>query len=114
VATLIEPAPPERGPVAQLARGIDAAVAHEPATTGVLLWPARLTHVTAGAVRSLVAAHATDPIAIIRHGDDDAGGFPALFPVEHRAALETIGSDRMPGEVLAELADAGLPVRTLG
>jgi CTP:molybdopterin cytidylyltransferase MocA len=113
-ATLVEPAPPEGGPVAQLARGVDAAVAADPATTAVLLWPARVTDMTADVVRSLVSTSSLDALAIVHPGDGADIGFPALFPVRHRDALDTIGPDRMPGQVLNELADGGIPTRVPG
>jgi CTP:molybdopterin cytidylyltransferase MocA len=113
VATIVDPAPPDRGPVAQLIRGVDAAVATDPATSAVLLWPARSTNVTADTVRALLAAHDEDAEAVIRPGPDDATGFPALFPVRHRGAFDAIGPDRMPGEVLGHFADSGVPTRIL-
>jgi CTP:molybdopterin cytidylyltransferase MocA len=113
VATLVDPVPPEHGPAAQLARGVAAAVAVDPAISAVLLWPARSTDATADTVRSLIAAHADDPEAIIRPGADDATGFPALFPVRHRAAFDDIAPDRMPGDILSDIADGGVPMRVL-
>src|SRR4029079_4978769 len=71
VATLVDPASPEQGPVAQLAKGVDAALAADPATTGVLLWPARVTEVTREAVGALIAVHELDPSPIVRPGADD-------------------------------------------
>ena len=114
LATLVEPAPAEQGPVAQLAKGIDAAVAADPATTGVLLWPARVTDATVETLRALVAAHDADPTRIDRPGADDGTGFPALFPVQHRHALDGIATDLMPGDVLLEVADRGVPMHFVG
>lgn len=113
VATIVDPAPPEHGPVAQLIRGVDAAVATDPGISAVLLWPARSTNVTADVVRALLVAHDADPSAVVRPGPDDATGFPALFPVRHRGAFDGIGPDRMPGEVLHEVAATGVPTRIL-
>jgi CTP:molybdopterin cytidylyltransferase MocA len=39
--TLAEPVPAERGPAAQIARGMDVALAEVRETTGALVWPAR-------------------------------------------------------------------------
>src|SRR4051812_21095762 len=40
--TLAEPAPVERGPAAQMARGIEVALGEVRDTTAALIWPARL------------------------------------------------------------------------
>ena len=65
-------------------------------------------------MRALVTAHDTDPTRIVRPGADDGTGFPALFPVQHRHALDGIAPDLMPGDVLLEVADRGIPMHFVG
>ena len=112
-AALVAPAPVERGPVGQLAHGVDRAVETEPGTTAVLLWPARSTDVAPATVAALIAAHAVDPCVVIRPSTDPASAFPALFPVVHRAALDAVAADRMPGDAIADVVAGGVVQRLL-
>ena len=54
--TLAEPAPPEHGPAAQMARGAEVALGEVGDTDAVLLWPARMTWVGPETVTSLIEA----------------------------------------------------------
>ena len=109
--TLAEPAPAERGPAAQMARGAEVAGAEITGTDAVLLWPARMTWVGPETITSLIELHGTSPDALLRpvwHGDP---GWPVLVPLTALAALRSVGPDRMPPDVLADLIAAGIPDR---
>ncbi len=110
--TLAEPAPPERGPAAQMARGAEVAIAEVTETDGVLLWPARLTWVGPETVTSLIELHGAVPDALLRPTWDDEAGWPALLPTDALDALRAVGPDRMPMDVLADLRAGGLDERT--
>jgi CTP:molybdopterin cytidylyltransferase MocA len=109
--TLVEPAAPERGPVGQIANGIDAACRLITGTEAALVWPARLAWVDAETVTSLIAAHGEDRAAVVRPSYGGKAGFPALLPIDHLAAFRLLGPDRMPDELFDDLAAAGAPVR---
>jgi hypothetical protein len=113
VAELVTPAGVEGGPVAQLARGVDAALEADEAVTAVLLWPARVTWADEWLVRALIAARSHHRPAIVRPMHDGVPDWPALFPVEFRGALDGIGPDRMPDDVLADVAAKGVPVQVI-
>jgi CTP:molybdopterin cytidylyltransferase MocA len=112
-ASLVEPAPIAGGPVAQICAGIDAALRLVGETDAALVWPARMTWPDPETVTSLIEAHGTDPGAILRPGYDDAPGWPVLVPVAALAALRALGAERMPDELVADLAAGGRPVRAL-
>lgn len=114
VAELVEPAGREGGPAAQLARGIDAAVQLDETVTAVLLWPARVTWPDEWLVRSLIAAQSHHRPAIIRPTLDGVPDWPALYPVAFRSALDGVGRDRMPDDVLADVVATGVPVQSIG
>lgn len=111
--TLAEPAPVEGGPIAQIRRGIEVAVGEVSGTDAALVWPARLTWVGPETVTSLIEANGLDPDAILRPAYGGEAGWPALVPIPHAAALATIAADRFPDDILADLAAAGIPTRTL-
>ena len=100
------PAPPEAGPAGQMVRGTELAMAEVRDTTAVLLWPARMTWVGPETITSLIEAHGTDPDTMLRpawHGDP---GWPVLVPTAHLAILRSVAADRMPPEVVEDLAAA--------
>ncbi|MEO8570306.1 MAG: NTP transferase domain-containing protein [Chloroflexota bacterium] len=100
------PAPPSAGPVGQMIRGAELATAEVHDTSAVLLWPARMTWVGPETITSLIEAHGTDAGAILRpawHGDP---GWPVLVPLVHLDVLRGIGPDRMPPDVVDDLATA--------
>jgi hypothetical protein len=109
VAELVEPAPVEGGPVAQLARGIDAAREIDETVSAVLLWPARVTWVDEWVVRALIAAQSHHRPAIVRPTHDGVPDWPALYPVVFRSALDGIAADRMPDDVLVDVVATGIP-----
>ena len=73
-------------------------------TTAVLLWPARLTWVGPETITSLIEAHGTDPATMLRpawHGDP---GWPVLLPTAHLETMRAVPADRMPPQVIEDLA----------
>jgi CTP:molybdopterin cytidylyltransferase MocA len=112
-ATLSAPVAPGRGPVGQIAAGIDAAVRLVAATGAALVWPARLAWVDAETVTTLIAAHGEDREAVLRPAFGGEAGFPALVPVTALATLRGLGADRMPDDLLDDLAAAGVTVRLI-
>lgn len=109
--TLAEPAPQERGPAAQMARGADVARAEIIDTDAVLLWPARMTWVGPETVTSLIELHGTSSDALLRPTWDGDPGWPVLLPLAALTALKGIAADRMPGDVLADLIATGVADR---
>ena len=104
------PAPVEAGPAGQMVRGAELAMAEVRDTTAVLLWPARMAWVGPETITSLIEAHGADPGTLLRpawHGDP---GWPVLLPLAHLAALRAVAADRMPPDVIADLAVA-IPTR---
>ena len=76
-----DPVPPERGPVAQIVNGVEAAAGWSRETDAALVWPARLAWVDAETVTSLIEAHGDDrDIVLGRRGSGDPG-WPVLLPV---------------------------------
>jgi CTP:molybdopterin cytidylyltransferase MocA len=111
--TLAEPAPHEGGPVAQICRGIDVAAAEVRETDAALIWPARLAWVDPETLTSLIEAHGVAPAALLRPSYEGEAGWPALLPLEHLAALRALGVERMPDELLADLAAAGVSLQAI-
>jgi len=111
--TLVEPVGHELGPVGQIACGVDAAIRLMAGTDAALIWPARLAWVDAETVTTLIAAHGEDREAVLRPAFGGEDGFPALLPVAHLAAFRALAADRMPGQLLEDLAAAGMPVRSI-
>jgi CTP:molybdopterin cytidylyltransferase MocA len=109
--TLAEPAPPEDGPAAQMARGADVARAEIDDTDAVLLWPARLAWVGPETVTSLIELHGTEPGALLRPTWAGEAGWPALLPLAALASLRAVAADRMPLDVLADLVATGVAER---
>ena len=112
-ATIVDPVPPERGPVGQIANGIGAAVRLVAETDAALVWPARLAWVDAETVTTLIAAHGEDRDSVTRPAWRGEPGWPALVPVRHLAALSALDVTRMPGELLDDLEAAGVPTRII-
>jgi Uncharacterized MobA-related protein len=106
------PARPEAGPAGQMVRGIELALAEVRDTTAVLVWPARMTWVGPETITSLIEAHGADTGSMLRpawHGDP---GWPLLLPTAHLPALRAVASDRMPPQVIDDLA-AMIPSRVV-
>ena len=112
-ATLVSPAPMERGPVGQIVRGIGAAISLVAGTDAALIWPARLTWVDAETVTMLLQAHGLQPEALLRPRWQDADGWPVLVPLRHLDALAALAPDRMPDDLITDLAATGVSLRTL-
>ena len=106
--TLAEPAPPEGGPAAQMARGADVARAEVRETDAVLLWPARLTWVGPETVTSLIELHGTEPDALLRPTWDDEPGWPVVLPLAALPALRDVGAGRMPPDVVDDVLASGV------
>jgi CTP:molybdopterin cytidylyltransferase MocA len=103
-ATYGTPALPESGPVGQMIRGCEAALAEVAETTGFLLWPARMTWVGAETVTSLIEAHGVSRAAVLRPAWHGQVGWPVLVPAAGLDALRAIAPDRMPPDVVDDLA----------
>ena len=94
----------------QMVRGVELAETEVGETSAALLWPGRMTWVGPETITSLIEAHGTDPGTLLRpawHGD---AGWPVLLPIRHLDALRGIAPDRMPPDVVADLA-ASIPSR---
>lgn len=106
------PAPVEAGPVGQMVRGVELALTEVAETSAALLWPARMGWVGPETVTSLIEAHGTDPSTLLRPAWHGEPGWPILVPTTLLGALRAIGPDRMPPDVVADLA-AAVPSRVL-
>jgi CTP:molybdopterin cytidylyltransferase MocA len=104
------PAPPEAGPAGQMVRGAELAMAEVRDTSAVLFWPARMTWVGPETITSLIEAHGTDPATMLRPAWHGEPGWPVLLPTAGLAALRQVAPDRMPPEVIGDLA-AGIRSR---
>jgi CTP:molybdopterin cytidylyltransferase MocA len=109
--TLAEPAPAERGPAAQMARGADVALAEVVETDAFLLWPARMAWVGPETVTSLIETHGTTEGDLLRPTWEGDPGWPVLLPVAELDRLRRVDADRMPPDVLADLLAAGATQR---
>jgi CTP:molybdopterin cytidylyltransferase MocA len=109
--TLAEPAPRETGPVGQMVRGIEVAVGLVAETDAALIWPARFGWVGPETVTSLLEAHGGTPDALARPSFLGEAGWPALVPMTVLDRLRALAPDRMPPDVLDDLAVGGAPVR---
>lgn len=109
-AALVAPAPVEQGPAGQIANGVAAALALVAETSAALVWPARMAWVDAETVTSMISAHGADRSALLRPTYRGETGWPALVPVAFVDALRAIAADRMPDDVLADLAAGGVAI----
>src|SRR4051812_5352580 len=75
-ATYGSPAPAEAGPVGQMVRGAELALAEVHDTTAVLLWPGRMTWVGPETITSLIEAHGMDRAAMLRPAWHGEPGWP--------------------------------------
>ena len=106
------PAPLESGPVGQMVRGTELAMTEVSDTSAILLWPARMTWVGPETITSLIEAHGTARDAMLRPTWHDDPGWPVLLPTSHLAALRAVAADRMPPDVIEDLA-ASVPSRLI-
>jgi hypothetical protein len=80
-------------------------------TDAALIWPVRLSWVDPETVTSLIELHGRDRDHVLRPTFDGEAGWPALLPIEHLPTLRGLAVDRMPDELLGDLARAGVPER---
>ncbi len=106
------PALPEAGPVGQMVRGAELAAAEVRETTAVLLWPAHMTWVGPETITSLIEAHGPDPATVLLPGWQGEPGWPVLVPLVHLDALRAVASDRIPLDIVHDLA-AAVPARVV-
>lgn len=106
------PAPQEAGPVGQMLRGAELALAEVGDTTAVLLWPARMTWVGPETITSLIEAHGPDPETVLLPGWQGEPGWPVLVPMGRLDALRAVAPDRMPLDVIHDLV-ATVPARVV-
>jgi CTP:molybdopterin cytidylyltransferase MocA len=107
-AILAEPAPPEAGPVGQIARGMDVAAAQVTETDAAFVWPGRMVWADAETVTTLIEAHGARRMSILRPRYGDEPGWPALVPMTALATLRAQQINLMPDEILAATAAAGV------
>ncbi|MEW5989772.1 MAG: NTP transferase domain-containing protein [Chloroflexota bacterium] len=105
--TLGTPAPPEGGPVAQIVRAIELAMAEISGTEAALVWPARLCWAGPETVTSLIEAHGVDRQTVLRPAYRGEAGWPALLPVGALGAFRNLSPSLMPGDLLLALAEGG-------
>jgi CTP:molybdopterin cytidylyltransferase MocA len=104
--TLGEPAA-DGGPVAQIVRAIELAVAEVSGTDAALIWPARLCWAGPETATSLIEAHGVDPGALLRPTYGGEAGWPALLPVAALEAFRRLSPTAMPDELLDALVESG-------
>jgi CTP:molybdopterin cytidylyltransferase MocA len=97
------PAPMDAGPVGQMLRGAERASAEVRDTTGVLIWPARMTWVGPETITSLIEAHGVDRATVLRPTWRGESGWPVLVPSVHLDVLRSIAPDTMPDGIVEEL-----------
>ncbi len=102
------PAAMEAGPVGQMLRGCELAAAEVQETTAFLIWPARMTWVGPETVTTLIETHGADTRPILRPAWHGELGWPVLVPATALATLRSVAADRMPPDVIEDLA-ATLP-----
>jgi len=112
-AILAEPAPAEAGPVGQMARGMAVAREGVGETDAAIVWPARVVWADAETVTSMIQAHGMDDQSILRPTWRGEPGWPVLVPVIHVPLLASVATDRLPDDVLDDLAGLGAPVRLI-
>ncbi len=106
------PAAAEAGPVGQMVRGAELAMADVGGTTAVLLWPARMTWIGPETVTSLIEAHGVAPEALLRPAWRGDAGWPVLVPLIHLATLRAALPTLMPDDLMTMLATM-LPTRDI-
>jgi CTP:molybdopterin cytidylyltransferase MocA len=104
--TLGEPAA-DGGPVAQIVRAIELAVAEVSGTDAALIWPARLCWAGPETATSLIEAHGVDRGALLRPTYRGEAGWPALLPVAALEAFRRLSPTAMPDELLDGLVESG-------
>lgn len=105
--SLVSPASVEAGPVGQIRRGIDAALAEVTGTDGAIVWPARCQWVDAETITSLIEAHGQHPGLLLRPTYQGDPGWPVLVPRSELERLRSLGADRIPDDLIEDLLTAG-------
>lgn len=105
--SLVAPAPADAGPVGQIVLGIDAALAEVTGTRGAIVWPARSQWVDAESITSLIEAHGQHPGFLLRPTYQGEPGWPVLVPRSELERLRSLGTDRMPDDLIEDLLTAG-------
>ena len=111
-ATYGSPAPAEGGPVGQMVRGAELALAEVHDTTAVLLWPGRMTWVGPETITSLIETHGMDRATMLRPAWHGEPGWPVLLPIARLDALRGVAPDRMPPQIVEDLI-ALVPARVV-
>jgi CTP:molybdopterin cytidylyltransferase MocA len=106
------PAPSDAGPVGQMVRGAELALAEVHDTTAVLIWPGRMTWVGPETITSLIETHGMDRTTMLRPAWHGEPGWPVLVPTARLDALRAVGADRMPPQVVEDLV-AVVPARVV-
>ena len=106
------PAAIEGGAAAQMVRGAQMALAEVHDTSAVLVWPAQMTWVGPETVTSLIETHGVASGEILRPAWDGSPGWPVLVPIAALGALASTSADRMPADIIDELA-ATVPSRVV-
>jgi CTP:molybdopterin cytidylyltransferase MocA len=101
-------AAPGGGPAAEMARGMDVAVAHVRETDGAMLWPARMAWIGPETVTSLIEAHGLDRAVLIRPAYRGELGWPVLVPISAVELLHRVGADAPPDRVVEAILATGL------
>lgn len=107
-AVLAEPAPVESGPVGQIIRGVRVAQERVTETDAAIIWPGRMAWVDAETITTLIEAHGAHRNALLRTRYNDELGWPALVPSDAIEALSALRADRMPDDLLGDLAATGV------
>jgi len=112
--TLAAPAPLAVGPVAQIVRGIELAMAEISGTDAALVWPARICWAGPETVTSLIEAHGVDPETLLRPTYRGDAGWPVLLPTAALPAFRELSPMSMPDDLLeAAIADGIIALRLL-
>jgi len=111
--TLAVRGPTEDGPLARIRRGIGVAVEAVVETDAALVWPVEHCWVDPETLTSLLEAHGVDRTSLLRPAYRGEPGWPALLPLTHFDRLASLATDRLPIEVIADLAAAGVPIRSV-
>jgi CTP:molybdopterin cytidylyltransferase MocA len=102
-ATVAQLEPGRAGVDAQLAAGVEAALAAVSETEAVLLWPAAMTWVDPETITTLIQAHGLDRERGLRPTWEGTPGWPVLVPVSAVGALIGRGSHATPDDLIAGL-----------
>lgn len=106
-AILAEPAPIESGPVGQIVNGMRVARERVTETDAAMIWPGRMVWIDAETVTTLIEAHGPERNALLRPRYEGGLGWPALIPMSMIESLAGLAVDRMPGDLMDDLVEAG-------